>query len=571
MNSILKTALAAGTLLAVFFSSLPRGHALEPSDIIVVCNLNMQGSREIAQYYMQRRGLPGGNLLGVRVTTSETMTRSEFDKILLPAVRKGAQKLKADGKDPAVLLIYGVPLRVTDTPGSRSDKAFLNLVDARIEEYGELVRRLSEELDGVTGRSISGQTKTPIPAPDRLRQGAEAFKHGFRYLAEARTNETLKDNFSKIQSLLIRLGGTGPIVKASLGGLAKGTPEDKEHIRRQELFRWDAILRQDIMERSFRGVSPETALETATTQRFLNGLLGELKYWINLGEIYSRGDYTASVDSELALLFVESYQQAGWIPNPYYDRYNRLPFIQRIRDRVVRVGRLDGPTTKQVKRLIDDALTTEKTGLEGIFYIDTRGLDSEEKSAPARYDGRLVNLHDILSKYSSMKVVIDRKPTLFQSGDCPDAALYCGWYSLSNYIDAFSWKPGAVGFHVASGEAATLRGVKSNVWCKRMIEEGITATLGPVQEPYLSSFPLPDHFFPLLMTGDVPLLDVYYRSSPFLSWRQILVGDPLYRPFMKKPAIRLPQGKKPENRQLPEPVPQGQEPDREKGHPSIAP
>ena len=128
-----------------------------------------------------------------------------------------------------------------------------------------------------------------------------------------------------------------------------------------------------------------------------------------------------------------------------------------------------------------------------------------------------------------------------------------------------------MGFHVASGEAATLRGVKSNVWCKRMIEEGIAATLGPVQEPYLSSFPLPDHFFPLLMTGDVPLLDVYYRSSPFLSWRQILIGDPLYRPFMKKPAIRLPQGKEPENRQLPEPVPQGQEPDREKGHPSIAP
>ena len=378
MGPILKTALAAGTLLAVFLSGLPVACALTPADIIVVCNLNMQGSKEIARYYMQRRDVPEANLLGVRVTTSETMPRAEFDEKILPAVRKIAQKLKADGKDPAVLLIYGVPLRVTDTPGSRSDKAFLNLVDARVEEYGELVRRLSEELDGLTGRSISGQTETPTPAPDRLRQGAEAFKHGFRYLAEARTNETLRDSLSGIQSLLIRLGGTGPIVNASLAGLAKGTPEDKEQIRRQELFRWDAILRQDIMERSFRGVSPETALETATTQRFLNGLLGELKYWINLGSACTSGSLEPShVLMAMQVPFTYAHGSVRFSLSRYNDEED-----------------------------IDDALATEKTGLEGIFYIDTRGLDVEEKSAFALYDGRLVKLHDVLSKYSSMKVVI---------------------------------------------------------------------------------------------------------------------------------------------------------------------
>ncbi|MBW1803718.1 MAG: TIGR03790 family protein, partial [Deltaproteobacteria bacterium] len=88
--------------------------------------------------------------------------------------------------------------------------------------------------------------------------------------------------------------------------------------------------------------------------------------------------------------------------------------------------------------------------------------------------------------------------------------------------------------------AGTLRNAESNAWCRRMIEKGVAATLGPVDEPYLTSFPLPDHFFPLLMSGKLPLLEVYFRTTPFISWRQVVIGDPLYTPFKKNPAIRLP-------------------------------
>ncbi len=66
--------------------------------------------------------------------------------------------------------------------------------------------------------------------------------------------------------------------------------------------------------------------------------------------------------------------------------------------------------------------------------------------------------------------------------------LYSGWYSLGKYVGAFEWCPGAVRYHIASGECATLKKEGSQVWCKRMIEEGVAATLGPVDEPYLSAF-----------------------------------------------------------------------------------
>ena len=296
--------------------------------------------------------------------------------------------------------------------------------------------------------------------------------------------------------------------------------------------------------RSFRGTPPEGALETATIVRFADGVLGELKYWEELKGLYNDNRASASVDSELALVAAGPYQRAGWLPNPFHARYKNVPFLEEIRSKTIKVARLDGPTPRLAKRLVDDAIATEKEGLQGVFYIDARGLgDNGPQDSYAQYDTRLLSLYATLKEKASMEVVIDKGPELFPAGACPNAALYCGWYSLRDYVDAFSWQKGAIGFHVASAEATTLRTFGSDVWCKRMIEEGIAATLGPVQEPYLTSFPHPDLFFPLLMTGKIPLLEVYFQTISHLSWRQVLIGDPLYTPFKNNPAISLPENK----------------------------
>ncbi len=98
--------------------------------------------------------------------------------------------------------------------------------------------------------------------------------------------------------------------------------------------------------------------------------------------------------------------------------------------------------------------------------------------------------------------------------------------------------PGRGGLPCGSSEATTLRKPGSQVWCKRLLEEGVAATLGPVGEPYLRAFPLPDDFFPLLMEGKLSLLEVYFRTVPHLSWQMVLIGDPLYKPFRHNPAWR---------------------------------
>ncbi|SHJ56517.1 TIGR03790 family protein [Malonomonas rubra DSM 5091] len=247
-------------------------------------------------------------------------------------------------------------------------------------------------------------------------------------------------------------------------------------------------------------------------------------------------DYRAAVDSELTLVLVDEYPLKGWTANPFFVGYkNRQLDISK--NEVLFVSRLDAPTVDIVKRVIDDSLAVEKEGLQGKAYIDARWKKPQPgKSLKgyAFYDNSLHLTADFIKSKKLMPVVLDDQQRLFQAGEAKDAALYSGWYSHHQYVDAFQWRKGAVGYHIASSECSTLRTGKSQVWCKRMLEEGVAATIGPVGEPYVQAFPVPEVFFRVLADGYYSLAEAYFLSVPFLSWQMILVGDPLYTPFANR-------------------------------------
>jgi len=243
----------------------------------------------------------------------------------------------------------------------------------------------------------------------------------------------------------------------------------------------------------------------------------------------------ASVDSELSLVLKTDYDIGGWTPNPYFVGFQQQKTEAEKRD-VLMVSRLDGPSPEIVRRIIDDSLSVEKSGLSGHAYIDARWPDPGDISVSgyALYDKSLHEAAGIIEESGAMPVTLEETAELFAPGQCKGAALYCGWYRLAKYVDAFEWQPGAVGYHIASSECSTLRNANSEVWCKRMLEEGVAATIGPVGEPYVQSFPIPALFFKYLTEGNLSLAECYILSIPYLSWKQVLVGDPLYRPFMVK-------------------------------------
>jgi len=257
-----------------------------------------------------------------------------------------------------------------------------------------------------------------------------------------------------------------------------------------------------------------------------------------------KADQGSSLDSEIALVLAGDYPLESWVPNPYYVGYRnrKVPGLPR---NALMVCRLDASTADIVRRVVDDSLAAEQTGLQGKAYFDARWpqpqLD-EVASGYRFYDKSIHLAAGLIKKRGLMPVVLNARETLFQPGDCPAAALYCGWYSLANYVDAFQWQPGAVGYHIASSECVTLKREKSRVWCKMMLEKGVAATLGPVGEPYVESFPLPEVFFGLLSEGTLTLAECYTASNPFWSWKMVLIGDPLYRPFRQTTTTRKRDG-----------------------------
>jgi uncharacterized protein (TIGR03790 family) len=524
---------------------VPSGaRALSARDLVIVFNRNLPESRDVAAYYAKKRQVPADHLLGVEVPTSEGMAREDFDQKLVPPVKARVERLRAQGQNPAILLVYGIPLQVGPAAPTKADAAFQGLITEKLSEYQQLVLQLVRKLDQLTptlpGKPVwkGPHPKLTYPTHQILVMAQQSFLRGMLYLRKKPATAAESAAHTEVKSLLVKLGGTSPEALALMAKMARSQGQERQGLEQKGLLGWNAVMGADVQEEMFRGILPNNALEVAEAIRFTNGLIGELKFWDDARDLYEKRQTMAAVDSEMTLILAGPYQTAGWLPNPFNLGFDRLPVIPRVRARTLMVGRLDGPTPAIARRLVDDALAVEKTGLHGVFYIDARGLTGEPAAGNyVWFDRHLLHLYDLTKQYSDLKVVLDQKPELFAPGSCPDAALYCGWHSLRHYVPAFKWNKGAVGYHVASSEASTLKKPDSNVWCKRMLEEGVAATLGPVTEPYLFSFPLPDQFFPLLMTGKLTLLEVYFLTVPQVSWMQILIGDPLYQPFKNHPAL----------------------------------
>jgi len=238
----------------------------------------------------------------------------------------------------------------------------------------------------------------------------------------------------------------------------------------------------------------------------------------------------ACVDSELSMVFFGDYELYRWQPNALK---NSVPYWDF---RTLMVCRLDGPGERIAQGLVDKAIAAEKTGLKGVAYIDSRDIaDSKKPYSFGWFDQSLRDLAVLTKLRTEMTVKQERTEKLFAPGACPRTAIYCGWYSLKKYIDAFDFVDGAIGYHISSWEAIDLRDPNSSQWCPAMLADGITATLGAVAEPYLLSFPEPRAFFLELFNGRC-LVEAYYHTKPFNSWQLVLIGDPLYRPFKKPQA-----------------------------------
>src|SRR3954447_19543778 len=106
-------------LLALCFLA-PAAPALEPQDIFIVVNKNVPESRQVADHYVAKRGVPKGNVIELDLPKGEDISRTDYDSKLAEPIRAALK----DRKDAAKVLVttYGVPLRVGPQPMSEEQK-----------------------------------------------------------------------------------------------------------------------------------------------------------------------------------------------------------------------------------------------------------------------------------------------------------------------------------------------------------------------------------------------------------------------------------------------------------------
>jgi hypothetical protein len=181
--------------------------------------------------------------------------------------------------------------------------------------------------------------------------------------------------------------------------------------------------------------------------------------------------------------------------------------------------------------MIMDAVETEKSGLWGRAYIDSAANTSGGLEVGDQWLGEVAKQ----LRKAGVPVVPEETPAIFPDGyPMSDTALYYGWYAhgvAGPFTQpGFRFLPGAVAVHIHSFSANTLRDPNAN-WVAPLLTKGAAAVIGNVYEPYLQLTANLQTFNDRLLHG-FTFAESAYMAQPALSWMSVMVGDPLYRPYV---------------------------------------
>lgn len=267
---------------------------------------------------------------------------------------------------------------------------------------------------------------------------------------------------------------------------------------------------------------------------------------VSSGDAVGLNQLRASVDSELGLMFtgqVPDGGQEGWVGNPYFD--SSLSFENfRSTGSLYLVARLTGYQTDvdpgtgvpgDIKALIDRG---QLPAGAGTYLLDADPLAFQQGN------GWLVEARDELQDLGAS---VSYDPT--QTFQCNVAGIrgYAGWGSndgadpgapyygevpaSSGNLYPGVFVNGALTTTFVSTSARTFTDGSQNYGqslIADLIRHGATGCSGHVYEPFLDAVPRPQILFHRWETG-FQAAEAFAAATPYLSWENVLVVDPLAR------------------------------------------
>jgi len=497
---------------------------VQPNEVLVVFNDTFKDadgngrsdSRDVAEYYAARRGVPAENLVpldlkGARGNPIGGDYPEFYEHILTPVAKKLGSPT-ADGtafkaRIVYIVVCYGVPMRVNThhdgqagehpvRPGKkvkwsasrRSLDQWLIDVHANFEGgYDEETKKPTR-----TGGGVLGGKAMDIRHPElwRLYINSASAKH-FKEL-----KRKAPDRFPYY--LVARLG-LGPVVAA---GQVDGAIYAERYLRVPSDDDKDTAWRPRIV----LDHQPGFAADHVAAQARLAGLLA--------------GSGTAPLFSTDHAGLLRPWprtadNQRAEIGQPNKEGAAHLPTLTAViaEDGVDAVGRL----------------VTLERGRAGrrrppmVQYFSPGLTVTASSGGTAR-----IEAIDVAKNALRLTAVDGFKPgdtiTWAWRGPFPisDAFFYYGFYGLGKKWDCYRFVPGAIGVHVDSS---------CMNWARRQLDRGLCVAFGVVQEPFSAGIPYMDRGWAGIATGHDVCESLYAGLALNTRWAGVLFADPLYAPF----------------------------------------
>ena len=143
----------------VFALTCSPAPALEPADVWLVVNKNVPESRQVADHYIAKRGVPKGNVVELDLPKTEDISRPDYDAKLAGPLREALKEHKDKAK--VLLTTYGVPLKVGARPSSDEEKKELEKLRPLLAEARKKVAELekNKEADKKELEAARGEVK----------------------------------------------------------------------------------------------------------------------------------------------------------------------------------------------------------------------------------------------------------------------------------------------------------------------------------------------------------------------------------------------------------------------------
>lgn len=499
---------------------------LTADGLVLVVNRNAPAGVELAKHYAQVRGVPTGRIVELDLPDTDEISLDDYERLIAEPLLSALRDPSVGGKVRCLVTFTGVPFRIAARPKDPSTLAELRLI-------GEHRRAMDALLGSAAGRAeaLAARTDPSFRPPagrnvsvgDRLRAAAQFGGERIGGLADAAAAAEIERAWDEMSVELQKPVSLPPEPPATAPAATGRSTTEPAALPPGTLRFGSAGDRRDA----------RAAVRASGPLRYEQLLALQADFLT-----FDQPD--AAVDSELATLPWGPHPRAKWLLNPLrYDVDRSRPAPPTLM-----VMRLDGPSPAVVRRMIDDAVAVERDGLGGQVVLDTWNKPANKPDGSPDgygvYDETIRRLERVVATKTGLKLTFEATDQLIGGDKAADGiAAYCGWYDPNRVQLPGTFARGAVGFHVASYTAVGIRGQGGGWWVPAMLEAGAAATLGPVSEPYLTAFPKADEFFPLLFTGRLTLAEVYWRTTPMVSWKMLAIGDPLYTPYKSNPAIRV--------------------------------